>query len=172
MAKSPFWMAVSRSFPFEAKEGIKRQRKAFMVLELNSFAVELKVIFSPNVSYVLSSVSLLHRVLCCESVWTKFLLRQSIFNKRGEPLSLVPPPSFHGCFSRLMRLTQHHHASTLSASTLTKALFCSSLALPWPEITGMPKPCVAWGQTPRFNLWQGQTAFLRGFMTWKRCVRW
>lgn len=72
-------MAVSRSFPFEAKEGIKRQRKAFMVLELNSFAVELKVIFSPNVSYVLSSVSLLHRVLCCEFVWTKFLLRQSIF---------------------------------------------------------------------------------------------
>jgi len=61
-------MAVSPLFPFEAKKGIKRQRKAFLGLKLNRFAVKLKVTFSPNISYVLSSVSLLHRAFCCESL--------------------------------------------------------------------------------------------------------
>lgn len=106
MAKSPFWMAVSRLFPFEAKKGIKRQRKAFLVLELNWLAVKFKVTFSPKVSCALSSVSLLHRAL-----WfpfgPSFSSDRAFFNKRGKTLSLVPLPSFHG-FSSLKWLTQHH----------------------------------------------------------------
>lgn len=36
----------------ESQKGIKRQRKPFLVLELNWLTVKFQVIFSPNVSYV------------------------------------------------------------------------------------------------------------------------
>lgn len=37
-------------------------------------------------------------------------------------------------------------AASLCSSTLTNALFCSSVAFPWPEITGMPKLGVLGGK--------------------------